>query len=130
MTGRDARPADAGTEPDRPADAGTEPDRPADAGTAAERTALSWQRTALGVVATGALTVRCSVTEHFPILPGVALTAFGGIAGLFIVRQRYLRVLITVRTGRTPLSRYLIPATTAFMVVVEAGIAVGVASRF
>lgn len=111
-------------------DAGTEPERPADAGTAAERTALSWQRTALGVVATGALTVRWSVTEHFPMLPGIALTVFGGVAGLFVVRQRYLRVLTTVRTGQTPLSRYLVAATTAFMVVVIAGVAVGVASQF
>ena len=101
-----------------------------DIGAQAERTALAWQRTALGVVAVGALTVRWSVTEDFPVLPGIALVVVGGLAGLFVVRNRYLRVLQTVQSDQTPLSRYLIPVTTAFLVVVIAAITVGVAVEF
>lgn len=101
-----------------------------DVGAQAERTALAWQRTALGVVAVGALSVRWSVAEDFPVLPGIAMVVFGGLAGLFVVRQRYLRVLRTVQSAQTPLSRYLIPLTTIFMVVVLAVIALGVAVEF
>lgn len=101
-----------------------------DVGAQAERTALAWQRTALGLVAVAALTVRWSVTENFPVLPGIGLAVAGGLAGLVVVRQRYLRVLHTVQTGQTPASRYLIGATTLFMVAVIVGIAVGVAVEF
>lgn len=101
-----------------------------DVGAQAERTALAWQRTALGVMAVGALSVRWSVTEDFPVLPGIALVVFGGLAGLFVVRQRYLRVLKTVHSDQTPLSRYLIPLTTIFMVGVLTVIAMGVAVEF
>lgn len=101
-----------------------------EAGAQAERTALAWQRTAIGVVAVGALTVRWTIVEHFPALPGIALATFGGVAGLFVVRQRYLRVHQTVAAGRTPVSRYLIPATAAFMAVVVAAITVGVVIEF
>lgn len=101
-----------------------------DAGVQAERTALAWRRTGLGLVAVGALAVRWSVSEDFPPYPGVLLSAFGGVAGLFIVRARYLRVLHTVQTGQTPLSRYLIPVTTLVMVAVVAAFAVGIAAEF
>lgn len=101
-----------------------------DVGAQAERTALAWQRTALGLVAVAALTVRWSVTENFPVFPGIGLAVAGGLAGLVVVRQRYLRVLRTVETGHTPTSRYLIGATTVFMVAVVVGIAVGVAVEF
>jgi uncharacterized membrane protein YidH (DUF202 family) len=101
-----------------------------DVGAQAERTAMAWQRTALGLVAVAALTVRWSVTENLPVLPGIALAVAGGLAGLVVVRQRYLRVLRTVPHGQTPVSRYLIPASTVFMVAVTVGIAVGVAVEF
>lgn len=101
-----------------------------DIGAQAERTSLAWQRTALGVVAVGALSIRWSVTENFPVFPGIALVVFGAIAGLFVVRQRYLRVLKTVTTGQNPLSRYIIGLTTVFMIVVIGAIAIGVAIEF
>ena len=92
----------------------------------AERTALAWQRTALGVVAVGALIVRWSLMEDFPVWPSVLLCAFGGLAGLFLVRQRYLRIKRTVRAGQSPRSRYLVPGATAFMVATIAIISAGV----
>lgn len=102
----------------------------AEAGSQAERTALSWRRTALGLIAVGALAIRWSVAEDFPPYPGILLTAFGGVVGLFVPRARYLRVLDTVSRGQTPLSRRLIPLTTAVMVVVAVGFALGIALEF
>jgi len=101
-----------------------------EAGTQAERTALSWRRTSLGLIGVGALAVRWSVTEDFPPYPGVILTAFGGVVGLFVARARYLRVLHTVSNGQTPLSRYLIPVTTVVMVLVALAFSVGIAAEF
>ena len=89
-----------------------------DVGAQAERTALAWQRTGIGLMAAGALVVRWTVTERFPPWPGVALVGFGAFASLLLVRQRYRRVLKMVRAEQTPLSRYLIPGTAAFMVAV------------
>jgi len=105
-----------------------DPDEPQlfDVGAQAERTALAWQRTGIGIMASGALVVRWTVTEHFPPWPGVALVASGAFASLLLVRQRYRRVLETVRAGQTPLSRYLIPGTAAFMIAVVLGMIVGV----
>ncbi|MCB0932300.1 MAG: DUF202 domain-containing protein [Mycobacterium sp.] len=101
-----------------------------DAGRQAERTALSWRRTSLGLIAVGALAIRWSVAEDFPPYPGVLLCAFGGVAGLFIVRARYQRVLHTVGTGQTPLSRYLIPVTTLVIVAVVVAFGIGIAAEF
>lgn len=103
---------------------------PHEAGSQAERTALAWRRTSLSLIAVGALAIRWSVAEDFPPYPGVLLTAFGGVVGLFVVRARYLRVLHTVSTGQTPLSRYLIPITTVFMVLVALAFSVGMAAEF
>ncbi|GAY18404.1 DUF202 domain-containing protein [Mycobacterium sp. shizuoka-1] len=96
-----------------------------DAQGVAERTALAWQRTVIGVLAVGALVVRWSITERFPPWPGVALTAVAALAALVLVRQRYQRVRDTVGAGQTPLSRYLVPGATLFMVVVVVGIGAG-----
>lgn len=100
-----------------------------DVGAQAERTAMAWQRTGIGVMASGALVVRWSVAEDFTVWPGVALTVFGGFLALYIVRQRYQRVLTTVTAGQTPLSRYLIPATTAFLLVASVATAIAVADE-
>ena len=75
-----------------------------DVGAQAERTALAWQRTGIGTIAVGALVLRWCVTENFPLWPGVVLAMCGGITTLFLVRQRYQRVLRTVTTAQTPLS--------------------------
>ena len=97
-----------------------------DAGGPAERTALSWQRTSLGVVVVGALAARWCALEQFPVWPGIVLAAFGGVVGLLLGRQRYLRIMTTVRAGETPLSRYLVPATAVFLVLIVAAISVGI----
>ncbi len=106
----------------------TEPDAHVliDAGGPAERTALAWQRTALGVVVVGALAVRWCLNEGYPVWPGIVLATFGGVVGLLLGRQRYLRIMTTVRAGETPLSRYLVPATALFMVLIVAVLSVGV----
>lgn len=96
----------------------------------AERTALAWRRTSLALIAVGALAIRWSVAEDFPPYPGILLTTFGGIVGLFVVRARYLRVLHTIETGQTPLSRHLIAVTTVVMLLVSIGFALGIAAEF
>lgn len=93
----------------------------------AERTALSWQRTAVGVVVIGALAVRWAATRNLPVWPGFGLALIGGLAGIFLVRQRYLRVVGTLAAGQTPLSRYLVPATATFMVAVVTAVGAGIA---
>ncbi|MGY4708747.1 DUF202 domain-containing protein [Mycolicibacterium sp. CBM1] len=97
-----------------------------DAQGVAERTALAWQRTVIGVLAVGALIVRWSITERFPPWPGVALTTVAAVASLVLVRWRYRRVRDQVRAGHTPLSRYLVPGTALFVVVVVVGVGAGV----
>jgi uncharacterized membrane protein YidH (DUF202 family) len=99
----------------------------APAGAQAERTALAWQRTGIGLVLIGLLITRWSVTEAFPAWPGIVVAGLGGLAGLILVRRRYHRVLHTVSTGQTPLSRYLVPSTTALMVLIVLGVAAGYA---
>ncbi|MFN8088108.1 MAG: DUF202 domain-containing protein [Mycobacterium sp.] len=101
-----------------------------DVGAQAERTALAWQRTGIGTIAVGALVLRWCVTENFPLWPGVVLAMCGGITTLFLVRQRYQRVLRTVTTAQTPLSRFLVPGTTIFMVVAVLAVGFGVLYEF
>ncbi|WP_396930178.1 DUF202 domain-containing protein [Mycolicibacterium sp.] len=93
-----------------------------DATAVAERTALAWQRTIIGVLAIGALLVRWSVVERFPLWPGVLLTTAAALGSLVLVRRRYQRVRDTVLTGQTPLSRSLVPGATAFMIALVAGV--------
>ena len=97
-----------------------------DAAGVAERTALAWQRTIVGVLAVGALVVRWSITERFPLWPGILLTTLAALAALLLVRQRYRRVRDTVTAGQTPLSRYVVPGATAFMIVVVVGTGAGI----
>jgi len=107
----------------------TAPDR-IEAGAQAERTALSWRRTSLSLIAVGSLAIRWSVAEDFPPYPGVLLTAFGGIVGLFVPRARYRRVVFAVAEGQTPLSRRLIPMTTLVMALVALSFAIGIGVEF
>ena len=93
-----------------------------DVGAQAERTSLAWQRTGIGMMAVGALLVRWSWTEHLPVWPGTVLAAVGGVAVLFLVPVRYRRVLRAVRAGRTPVSRWMVPAMTILMIVMILGI--------
>jgi uncharacterized membrane protein YidH (DUF202 family) len=99
-------------------------------GVAAERTALSWQRSSLSMISVGALVVRWSMVEHLPTWPGIVLTAVVAVGSLVAVSRRYHRVLDSVRAGRTPRSRYLIPTTAALAVIVVVGVAVGIAAEY
>lgn len=100
-----------------------------DVGAQAERTAMAWQRTGIGVMAAGALVVRWSIAEDFTVWPGLVLTVFGGFLSLYITRQRYRRILTTVEAGQTPLSRYLVPATAVFLLVIVVAIAIAVSDE-
>jgi len=100
-----------------------------DVGAQAERTALAWQRTGIGMMAVGALLVRWDAIEHLPVWPGIVLTSLAGLAALLLVPRRYGRVLRTVRAGQTPLSGWLVPATTVFITLVILGVAVELAVR-
>ncbi|MBI3693137.1 MAG: DUF202 domain-containing protein [Mycolicibacterium aromaticivorans] len=93
-----------------------------DATAVAERTALAWQRSFIGVLAVGALVVRWSVAERFPLWPGVVLTVAAALSSLVLVRRRYQRVRAAVLAGQTPLSRYFVPGATAVMLVLVAGV--------
>jgi uncharacterized membrane protein YidH (DUF202 family) len=97
-----------------------------DVGAQAERTALAWQRTGIGTMASGALAVRWSVTEHFPLWPGVVLVLVGAFASLVLVQQRYRRVLKTVRAGQSPRSRILVPGAALLLVAVVLSIGAGI----
>jgi uncharacterized membrane protein YidH (DUF202 family) len=100
-----------------------------DVGAQAERTALAWQRTAIGVMAVGALWVRWDIHEHLPVWPGILLTAVAGLAVVMLVPVRYSRVLRTVRAGHTPLSRATVPAAAAVLAVVILAVGAEVAIR-
>jgi uncharacterized membrane protein YidH (DUF202 family) len=100
-----------------------------DIGAQAERTALAWKRTGIGMTAVGALLLRWDVNQHLPLWPGIALTAAAGLAVLFLVPERYRRMLRTVRAGHTPLSRAMVPATALLMILVILGVGAQLAVR-
>jgi uncharacterized membrane protein YidH (DUF202 family) len=100
-----------------------------DVGAQAERTALAWQRTGIGTMAAGGLAVRWSVTEQFPLWPGVLLVLFGAFASLVLVRRRYRRVVKTVRAGQSPRSRILVPGAALLMMVVVLSIGAGIVAE-
>lgn len=96
-----------------------------DVGAQAERTALAWQRTGIGAMAVGALLMRAHVHAHLlSPWPGALLVVVAALAILILVPQRYRRVLGSVRAGRSPLSRGMVPAATLVLVVATVGIGV------
>ena len=96
-----------------------------DVGAQAERTALAWQRTGIGAMAVGALLMRAHVHTHLlSPWPGALLVVVAALAILILVPQRYRRVLGSVRAGRSPLSRGMVPAATLVLVVATVGIGV------
>lgn len=101
-----------------------------DATAVAERTALGWQRSFIGVLAIGALVVRWSVVQRFPVWPGVVLTATAALASLALVQRRYQRIRDTVLAGQTPLSRFFVPGAVVFMLVLIAGVSAGIVLEY
>lgn len=100
-----------------------------DIGAQAERTALAWQRTGIGMMAVGALLVRWAVHEHVSVWPGILLTVAAGIGVLVLVPERYHRILRTVGSGETPLSRATVPVVTFLVTIVILGVAAELAVR-
>ena len=90
-------------------------DRVPDAGAQAERTALSWQRTGLGALAVGVLTIHADPAHSWP---GVLLMAVGAVCAAVLAPLRYQRVLRAVRAGSAPVSTLTIPTLSAVLVVV------------
>jgi uncharacterized membrane protein YidH (DUF202 family) len=89
-----------------------------DVGAQAERTALAWQRTGIGAIAIGALSMREHLQQHLvPPWPGVLLTVVAGFGVVVLVPQRYRRVVSNVRAGATPLSRAMVPGVTLALVL-------------
>lgn len=101
-----------------------------DAQGVAERTALSWQRTFIGVLTIGALVMRWAIAEHLPAWPGVVLIALVALAGLVLVRWRYEGVRQAVRAGQTPVSRYLVPGAAIFTILVILGVGAGIVFEY
>ena len=100
-----------------------------DVGAQAERTALAWQRTGIGAIAVGVLLMRGSVHQHLlSPWPGLLLTVAATLAVLFCVPRRYRRVLHTVQTQRTPLSRWMVPGTALVLAIVTIGIGIDLVS--
>ena len=90
-----------------------------DPGLQAERTAMAWQRTALGVGAIGALLVHHAGVASWGALPGALglLTAIGLIVAS---EHRYERTVRQVRYGGAPVSRFLVRSLTAATVLLAA----------
>lgn len=106
----------------------TEPD----AGLQAERTAMAWQRTALGIGGVSALLLHRAEGAGLATLPGAAgLVAAVGV--LLSVEARYLRTHRHVEAGTSPMGRTAVRAIAAAAVLLAVGslavVAWGPASR-
>ena len=85
-----------------------------------ERTALAWQRTALGVIAVAALMGHRAVVDRSPgllLLAGAcALLGVGLVSGVAAVRDRHARSAVV--EGRSVLAPRLVGLATAVVVLV------------
>jgi uncharacterized membrane protein YidH (DUF202 family) len=81
-------------------------------GLQAERTAMAWQRTALGLGGVSALTLRHAGGDPALSAPGV-LGLTGAVALLVVVEGRYLRTRRHLEEGRNPMGRGLVRALAA-----------------
>lgn len=94
------------------------PGHPVDPGLQAERTAMAWQRTALGVGGIGALLVHYAGGLGVRAIPGI----FGLAVALALVlasERRYERTVRRVRAGAPPLSRMLVRTLAASTVLLS-----------
>lgn len=97
-----------------------------DQGAQAERTALSWRRTGLGLVAVGAILLR-SGGDGPPLLSlgvGAADVATGAVLAAVVAPARYRRTLAAVTAGHTPLARWSCLVATACAVATAGAAAV------
>jgi uncharacterized membrane protein YidH (DUF202 family) len=92
-----------------------------DAGLQHERTALAWDRTALGLMVVGALTLR-AVGAPFTTLRHVPghLTLMVGLGLLWAGARRYRRREADLRAGKSPVRPRLVVVTGVTTVLVSA----------
>jgi uncharacterized membrane protein YidH (DUF202 family) len=88
----------------------------ADAGAQAERTALAWRRTGLTGIGVGALLVHAAPTPW----SGALVLAAGAAAAAVVAPLRYSAIRRALQNGRTPVSRWSVPAGTAASTAVTA----------
>ncbi len=94
-------------------------DRWHDAGLQAERTAMAWERTALGVGGVSAMLLHGATGSFWTALPGmVGLTA--SMALLVFAQLRYERTVQRVKDGLTPAA----PAVVLALALTVLGLAV------
>lgn len=93
-----------------------------DVGAQAERTALAWQRTAIGALAVAALVLRWEALDDLPMWPGIVLAVAGGATVVSFASRRYRCMLHAMGDRRTPVSRRMVPAATVAMTAVILGI--------
>ncbi|ODR07965.1 hypothetical protein BHQ21_07860 [Mycobacterium sherrisii] len=93
-----------------------------DVGAQAERTALAWQRTAIGGVAVAALVLRWDALDQLPMWPGIVLAVAAGATVVSLASRRYRCMLHAMADRRTTVSRRMVPAATVAMAVVILGV--------
>ncbi len=76
-------------------------------GLPAERTAMAWQRTALGVGGVSALIVHHAAGTPWLVVPGV-LGLLAALVLLVVVEERYHHTLHKVSAGETPMGPRLV----------------------
>lgn len=100
-----------------------------DPGLQAERTAMAWQRTALGVGAVGALLVHHAGGLSLETVPGLLALA-AALALLLAAERRYVTAVRRVREGLPTTSPALVRSVTATVVLLAvASAALVVAER-
>ena len=95
-----------------------------DPGLQAERTAMAWQRTALGVGGLSALLVHVADRDLAAAVPGL-VGLLGAVALLLVGEQRYAWTLAHLETDRSPLDDVLVKVTATAAVALS-GCAIGV----
>ena len=78
-----------------------------DTGLPAERTAMAWQRTALGIGGVSALVVHHAGGRPLLVAPGAA-GLLGALLLLLVVEERYHRTLHKVSSGDSPMGPTLV----------------------
>ncbi len=101
-----------------------------DSGLQPERTAMAWQRTALGLGGVSALLVHDAESRIALAVPGVVGLA-GALALLLLVEQRYEHTIRRVTSGDAPMGPRLVRCTaygTVLLAVAAVVVVVGVAA--
>ena len=91
---------------------------PLDTGLQAERTAMAWQRTALGVGAVSALLVHHTGARTLTAIPGM-IGLLVALVLLLETEHRYVRTLRRVQAGQPATSRVLVRLLTGITVLIS-----------